>query len=234
MTVIRAGTSGYSYKPWKGPFYPEGLAEREMLAYYATQLPAVEINSTFYRMPSAKLLERWQEVTPETFRLALKASRRLTHRKKLEPPEDALDYLFEVTDALGERRGPHLFQLPPFAPCDIDGLERLLDRVPDGHRVALEFRHESWFEAATFDVLRDRDAALVVVDGGKVEVPREATASWGYLRLRRDDYSAADVGEWAEWISAQGWSEGYAFFKHEDAGVSPGLARDLMERFASA
>jgi uncharacterized protein YecE (DUF72 family) len=230
MTVILAGTSGYSYKPWKGPFYPEDLADRDMLGYYATQLPAVEINNTFYRMPGAKLLERWCEVTPATFRLALKASRRLTHRKKLEPPEDALAYLFEVTAALGERRGPHLFQLPPFAPRDIDGLERLLDRVPEGHRVALEFRHESWFDDATFDVLRARDVAMVVAEGGKIDVPREATASWGYLRLRRDDYSAGDVGDWAAWLSAQDWSEAYVFFKHEDAGVSPGLARALMQQ----
>ncbi len=133
-----------------------------------------------------------------------------------------------MTDALGDRRGPHLFQLPPFAPRDVDALERLLDCVPSGHRVAFEFRHESWFDTATFDVLRARDAALVVVDGGKVEVPREATASWGYLRLRRDDYTASDVEDWAVWMSAQGWSEAYAFFKHEDAGVSPQLARDLM------
>ncbi|NKB88883.1 MAG: DUF72 domain-containing protein [Acidobacteria bacterium] len=229
MSTILAGTSGYSYKPWKGPFYPEDLSDARMLEYYAGQLPAVEINNTFYRMPTAKLIDKWLEVTPPAFRMVLKASRRLTHRKKLEPPEDALTYMLDVTSNLGDRLGCHLFQLPPYASIDLDGLRTFLASVPDEHRVALEFRHASWFVDETFEALAARDAALVVADGGKVEVPREVTASWGYLRLRRDDYESADVAEWASWIAEQKWGDCFVFFKHEDAGVSPRLAREMIE-----
>lgn len=229
MTTILAGTSGYSYKPWKGVFYPEGLPDARMLEYYAGELPAVEVNNTFYRMPTAKLVDRWIENTPKTFRLVLKASRRLTHRKKLEPPEDGLAYMFGVTAPLGERLGAHLFQLPPYAPQDIGALRAFLEAVPNGHRVAMEFRHESWLADDTYEVLREFDAALVIVDGGKLAVPRLSTASWGYLRLRREDYEAAEIAEWASWINSQAWGEAFVFFKHEDAGVSPQLARDLID-----
>jgi uncharacterized protein YecE (DUF72 family) len=229
MTSVLAGTSGYSYKPWRGPFYPEDLPDARMLEYYAGELPAVEVNNTFYRMPTQKLIDRWIETTPAAFRLVLKASRRLTHRKKLEPPPDALTYMFDVTAALGERLGGHLFQLPPYAPQDVGALLAFLESVPQGNRIAMEFRHASWFADDTYSVLADFDAALVVADGGKVEVPRVATASWGYLRLRREDYSPADLEEWSRWISDQSWQSTFAFFKHEDAGVSPRLARDLIE-----
>jgi len=228
MTTILAGTSGYSYKPWKGVFYPDDLPDSRMLEYYAAELPAVEVNNTFYRMPTAKLVERWIENTPGAFRLVLKASRRLTHRKKLEPPEDALAYMFDVTTQLGERLGAHLFQLPPYAPQDVGALRAFLEAVPKGHRVAMEFRHESWLADDTYKTLSEYDAALVIADGGKLEVPRVATASWGYLRLRRDDYTTTEVAEWAAWINAQAWGDAFAFFKHEDAGVSPQLARDLI------
>ena len=229
MTTVLAGTSGYSYKPWKGVFYPEGLPDARMLEYYAGQLPAVEVNNTFYRMPTAKLVDRWLENTPETFRFVLKASRRLTHRKKLEPPPDALAYMFEVTTPLRSRLGAHLFQLPPYAPQDVGALRAFLASVPQGHRVAMEFRHDSWLADDTYDTLREFDAALVIADGGKLEMPRIATASWGYLRLRREDYGPADIAEWAAWISGQAWQEAYVFFKHEDAGASPRLARELIE-----
>jgi uncharacterized protein YecE (DUF72 family) len=229
MTDLLAGTSGYSYKPWKGPFYPEDLPEARMLEFYASQLPAVEVNNTFYRMPTAKLVDRWIESTPASFRFVLKASRRLTHRKKLEPPVDALEYMFGVTEPLGDRLGAHLFQLPPYAPQDVGALRAFLEMVPAGQRIAMEFRHASWFDADTYTALADFDAALVIADGGKIEVPREATASWGYLRLRREDYDAADLTAWADWVDAQPWQTTFAFFKHEDAGVSPQLARALIE-----
>lgn len=229
MTTILAGTSGYAYKPWKGVFYPEGLADTRMLEYYAAELPAVEVNNTFYRMPTAKTVDRWIESTAETFRFVLKASRRLTHRKKLEPPVDALTYMFEVTTRLGVRLGAHLFQMPPYAPQDIAALHAFLASVPEGHRIAMEFRHPSWFADDTYDTLREFDAALVIADGGKLDVPRVSTASWGYLRLRREDYKRSEIAEWAAWINGQAWNEAFVFFKHEDAGVSPQLARDLIE-----
>lgn len=229
MTTVLAGTSGYSYTPWKGAFYPEGLPDARMLEYYAGELPAVEVNNTFYRMPTAKRVDHWIENTAETFRFVLKASRRLTHRKKLEPPPDALAYMFDVTTGLGSRLGAHLFQLPPYAPQDVAALRAFLTSVPDGHRVAMEFRHDSWFAEDTYDTLREFDAALVIADGGKIEVPRLSTASWGYLRLRREDCGPSEIAEWADWINDQAWDEAFAFFKHEDAGVSPRLARDLIE-----
>ncbi len=228
MTIIRAGTSGYSYKPWKGVFYPEGLPDARMLEFYAGELPAVEVNSTFYRMPTAGLVDRWVENTPPDFRLVLKASRRLTHRKKLEPPADALAYMFDVTERLGERLGAHLFQLPPYAPQDVAALRDFLASVPAGHRVAMEFRHESWLADATYEALHEFDAALVIADGGKLDVPRVSTASWGYLRLRGEQYEPSEIAEWAAWIQGESWDEAFAFFKHEDAGVSPQRARDLM------
>jgi len=229
MTTILAGTSGYSYKPWKGVFYPEDLPDTGMLEYYAGELPAVEVNNTFYRMPTAKMVDRWIETTPETFRFVLKASRRLTHRKKLEPPEDALAYMFDVTAGLGDRLGAHLFQLPPYAPQDVAALRAFLASAPEGHRVAIEFRHESWLAEDTYDTLREFDAALVIADGGKLDVPRVSTASWGYLRLRSEDYAPSRVSEWAAWIHGQDWDEAFVFFKHEDAGAGPRLARELID-----
>jgi len=234
---LLAGSSGFAYKPWKGPFYPADLPDAEMLAFYAARLPAVEINNTFYRLPKADVLAGWAEQTPPGFRFVLKASRRITHIQRLKGVAELVDYLFETAATLGERLGPLLFQLPPYMKKDSDRLRAFLELVPKERRVALEFRNASWFEDDVFDVLRAHDAALCVAETGSDDddesasevVPLVATASWGYLRLRRDDYTDADLHAWAERIAAQPWSDAYVFFKHEDEGAAPRLAQRLLE-----
>ena len=159
-----AGASGFSYKPWKGPFYPEGLPDAEMLGYYAARLPAVEINNTFYRLPKAKMLEDWAAQTPDGFRFVLKASRRITHMQRLKDVGELLGYLFETAGVLGPKLGPLLFQLPPHLKKDLDRLRTFLELVPADRRVALEFRNASWFEDDVFEALRAHDAALCVAE----------------------------------------------------------------------
>ncbi|HJO03215.1 MAG TPA: DUF72 domain-containing protein [Acidobacteriota bacterium] len=225
---ILAGTSGFSYKAWKGNFYPADLPDTRMLEFYAGQLPSVEINNTFYRMPSAKTVSRWQQVVPDEFRFVLKATRRISHFSRLRADDELLEYLFGVTAELGSRLGAHLVQMPPYAKKDIEALRAFLQRVAKGDRVAFEFRNESWFDADVYEALREFDSALVIADGGKVEVPLVATASWGYLRLRRDGYDAAALDEWRDRIRDMPWTEAFVFFKHEDDGAGPRMARAML------
>jgi uncharacterized protein YecE (DUF72 family) len=234
MTTLHllAGASGYSYKPWKGPFYPKDLPDAEMLGFYAERLPTVEINNTFYRLPKAAVLEEWAARTPADFRFVLKASRKITHIHRLKDVGEMTGYLFETAAALGPKLGPILFQLPPYLKKDVDRLRRFFDGVGRGC-VAFEFRDESWLDDDVLEVLRGHDAALCVADteGGPAgdDLPLPATAGFGYLRLRRDDYDDAGLVRWLERIRAQPWSQAYVFFKHEDEGAAPRLARRLME-----
>jgi len=227
---VLAGTSGFSYKEWKGSFYPEDLPAEEMLAYYSARLPAVEINNTFYRMPKPSMLEGWAAQVPAEFRFILKASQRITHRKRLKEAGDEVAYFFQTASTLGERLGPTLFQLPPNLKKDLPRLESFLTVLPEGARVAFEFRHASWFEEDVFSVLRTHGSALCVAEDEELATPLVATAPWGYLRLRRQDYDDAAVAGWAEKVRAQPWSEAYVFFKHEDAGSGPKLAAELLRR----
>jgi uncharacterized protein YecE (DUF72 family) len=237
MTLrLYAGASGFSYKPWKGPFYPVDLPDAEMLGYYAARLPAVEINNTFYRMPKAKVLEDWAAQTPDGFRFVLKASRKITHIHRLKDVGEMLAYLFETAATMGPKLGPMLFQLPPYMKKDLDRLRAFLDLVPEGRRVALEFRNATWFDDDVVEALRARDAALCYAetdreddDGGNETAPLVATASFGYLRLRRAEYGDPELEAWAERIRGENWSEAYVFFKHEDDGTAPKFARRLME-----
>lgn len=227
------GTSGYAYRPWKGRFYPAGTPDREMLPFYACRFDTVEINHTFYRMPADPVLARWREQVSEGFSFSVKAPRAITHHARLRPAGDAVAFLFQRLEALGETLGPVLFQLPPTLRLDLPRLRDFLGTVPGGRRVAVEFRHSSWFDEAVFDTLRGHDAALCIADGEtEGEVPLVSTASWGYLRLRAVDYADAVVGAWAEKVRAQKWASGYVFFKHEDEATGPRLAarfRELME-----
>ena len=226
---IRAGTSGFKYAAWKGTFYPAELADDGMLRHYSEQLPAVEINNTFYRMPSRELLERWAAETTADFRFVLKAPRRLTHIKRLKDPGDTLPYLLEVAGGLGDKLGPLLFQLPPNAKKDVPRLRDFLAWVPAGTRAAFEFRHASWLDDAVYDALREANASLCIADADDFEVPLVGTADWGYLRLRRASYDAESLASWAERVRGQRWDEAWVFFKHEDAGVGPALARRFLE-----
>ena len=229
---VLPGTSGFSYKEWKGSFYPEDLPDSDMLRFYASRLPAVEINNTFYRMPRAAQLESWAEQVPDGFSFSLKASQQITHRKRLKDAGEAVSYFLAVATTLGDRLGPVLFQLPPNLKKDLPRLQEFLALLPPASRAAFEFRHASWFDAEVFAALASAGAALCWAEDEELATPPESTAGWGYLRLRRADYSDADVASWAEKIRAQPWSEAHVFFKHEDAGTGPRLAQKLREHFA--
>jgi uncharacterized protein YecE (DUF72 family) len=233
---VRVGTSGYSYKEWKGPFYPEDLPAREMLRFYAGKLGTVEINNTFYRMPDDKMVREWGERTPESFSFALKAPQRITHRKKLADAGEEVTRFLGAADLLGDRLGPLLFQLPPFAKKDVGLLVAFLELLPPARRAAFEFRNASWFSDDVHAALAARNAALVTADTADF-APAGAvvpTADFGYLRLRREDYVDADLVTWAERVRAQPWKEAWIFFKHEDAGAGPRLAAGMMPLVAAS
>jgi len=228
--ALYTGTSGYAYKEWKGSFYPADLKDDAMLGHYASRLPAVEINNTFYRMPKESVVLAWADQVPETFRFVLKATRRITHFGRLKGVESELEYFLRVSQALGDRRGPSLFQLPPNMKKDLERLTAFLALLPNQWRAAFEFRHRSWFDDEVFAALRARNAALCIADQAEDEdtTPFVASADWGYLRLRREAYTRADLDGWAARIREQAWGDCYAFFKHEDGATGPALAADLL------
>lgn len=226
---ILAGTSGYSYPAWKGSFYPEDIPSGEMLRHYATKLPAVEINNTFYRLPTPSLLAGWAEQVPESFRFALKASQKITHIRRLKGAVDETRFLLESAQKLGPRLGPILFGLPPNLKKDVPRLASFLELLPAGVRAAFEFRNVSWFDDEVYAALRAKNVALCVAEAEDLTVPFVATADWGYLRLRRQDYDDAAVATWARSVRAQAWTEAFVFFKHEDEGTGPKLAARFLE-----
>jgi uncharacterized protein YecE (DUF72 family) len=229
---VRAGTSGWSYSEWKGSFYPEKLPSSKMLAYYAQHFGSVEVNNTFYRLPNPDVLAGWAEQVPDDFCFVLKASRRITHNAKLgEGSADTLAYMFQIAEGMGAKLGPILFQTPPWLKKDAAVLAEFLARVPAGRKAAFEFRNDTWFSDDVYDLLRKHDAAFVVADTGEEgkDPPLVPTASWGYARLRRVAYEGAQLEEWAKSLSAPDWSELYVFFKHEDEGTGPKLAKRFLE-----
>jgi uncharacterized protein YecE (DUF72 family) len=228
---IYAGTSGFSYKEWKGAFYPDDLPAKSFLQYYASKLPSVEINNTFYRMPRASVLEAWAEQVPEGFRFVIKASQRITHRKRLKDTQEETGYLLRNLEALGDRLGVVLYQLPPNLKLDLDRLKSFLDTLPRPERAAFEFRHQSWFTDEVYAALRAAGSALCVADTdeGDLEVDVLGTTDWGYLRLRRESYTDPELTTWIERIGAQGWNTAYVFFKHEDDAAGPLMALRFLE-----
>jgi len=228
---LHVGTSGYSYAEWKGTFYPQGMPAAKMLEFYAAQFGTVEINNTFYRMPEAKMLEKWLSQVPPAFLFALKAPQRITHQKRLVDAGEDVQHFCEVATTLGDRLGPLLFQLPPYARKDTAKLRDFIATLPPTPRVAMEFRHDSWCDEEVYAILRQRDVALCLSDTDEVTnlaaliVP---TASWGYLRLRRTDYPGNMLAEWRERIESQPWSEAFVFFKHEDEGKGPQFAKEFL------
>ena len=227
---LHVGTSGYSYKEWKGNFYPEDLPAKEMLSYYSRRLPAVEINNTFYRLPQASMIENWKAQVPASFRFSIKATQRITHIKRLNNCAEETKYLLETAALLEERLGVVLFQLPPNMKKDAARLGNFLDLLPAEGRAAFEFRHESWFDDETFGLLRSKNCALVVSDTDEKPITEiVSTASWGYLRLRRTAYEENDLVVWLEQVRAQTWKDAFVFFKHEDEGVGPKLAAQFIK-----
>ena len=224
------GTSGYSYKAWLGNFYPERLAAKEMLRFYASRLPTVEINNTFYRLPKKSVLQSWAEQVPDNFRFVLKAPQKITHVKRLKAATEEVEYLFRVATVLDSHSGATLFQLPPYLRKNLETLKTFLSILPEDRAVAFEFRHPSWFDEEVFACLREHNCALCVAEMDETESPNlVATAGWGYIRLRRSAYSRADLLNWKERILAQQWDHAYVFFKHEDEGMGPKLAAEFLE-----
>jgi uncharacterized protein YecE (DUF72 family) len=230
---LLTGTSGFSYKPWKGSFYPADLPDDEMLGYYASRLPTVEINNTFYRLPKQEVIMRWGEKVPDSFVFVIKAPQRITHIARLKDAGPLVDALWQAISPLGSRLGPVLFQLPPFAKKDVALLRDFLAVLPQGCRAAFEFRHESWSDSEVHDALRSAGAALCLADAdGAPEPEHVATADWGYLRLRRAAYSGEDLSRWVDRVARSPWREAFVFFKHEDEGIGPKLALEFSSLFA--
>ena len=224
------GTSGFSYPAWRGTFYPEKQPASGMLAFYAGVFGAVEINNTFYRMPSPALLSGWTAQTPVTFRFALKAPQQITHRLRLKDAAEPAREFVRRSEALGATRGPLLFQLPPHLKADLSRLGDFLAALPGGIEPAFEFRHPSWFHDDTWALLRAHGAALCIAQTDELDTPLVATAPFGYARLRREEYSAGDLTTWAERLRAvEGWQRVYVFLKHDEAGRAPALARAFLD-----
>jgi uncharacterized protein YecE (DUF72 family) len=226
---LHVGTSGFTYKEWKGSFYPEDLPAQGMLHYYGAHFRSVEINNTFYRMPTRALLEAWAGEVPADFKFVLKASQRITHHRLVDADED-VGYLLDVAATLQQRLGALLFQLPPNLKKDAPRLDVFLALLPPGRRAAFEFRHPSWFDDEVFALLHQHQAALCIAEAeGDLEVPVVATADWGYLRLRRPDYGDAELKAWVKRVRQQDWQDAFVFFKHEEAGRGPQLAQRFLQ-----
>lgn len=232
---LHVGTSGYSYKEWKGPFYPDKLPAKEMLHFYGERLPSCEINNTFYRMPKTSVLESWASQVPTHFRFAVKASRRITHLKRLKEVGEEVSFLLGNLEVLGPRLGCVLFQLPPNLKLDLERFDRFLELLPEGLPAAFEFRNASWNDAAVAGRLSRRNFARVDVDSDEAPcVELAPTANWGYLRLRRADYGAGELRDWVKRVRGTSWERAFVFFKHEDAGAGPKFASQFLELAAAA
>jgi uncharacterized protein YecE (DUF72 family) len=226
---ILVGTSGYNYPEWKGPFYPPKLPAAGMLPFYASRLPTVEINYSFYRMPNAKTIAGWNDATPPEFTFVLKAPKRITHDGRLKFVDKPLAYFCETIGPLGPKLGPVLFQLPPNFKKDTERLRDILPLIPADLRCAFEFRHASWFSEDVYELLRKRNAALCIADTEEATTPLVVTADYGYFRLRDEGYSKPALARWVDTVRelGQGWGDAFVFFKHEEAGIGPKLAQEF-------
>ena len=232
---ILVGTSGYNYPEWRGTFYPDKFSTRKMLAFYAERFRTVEINYTFYRVPTEKLLAGWSAATPAEFSFTLKAPRRITHDARLQRCEDLVQTFCRTARALGPKLGVLLFQLPPVFRKDARVLREFVELLPEGTRAAVEFRHASWHDAEIFDVLRSRNVALCVADSEKMSTPVEVTADYAYFRLRDEGYQQPDIERWARTIaSLPAVAETFVYFKHEEQGLGPDFAQRLISALPSS
>lgn len=226
---IFAGASGYSFKEWCGSFYPDKMKPDAMLGWYSQRLPTVEINNTFYRMPKPSVLENWAQTTPESFRFAIKASRRITHdaRLKADAAKDSVEYLYRMLASLAPKLGAVLFQMPPNLKKDLPRLRAFLQLLPEGHRAAFEFRNDTWFDDEVYALLREAGAALVLSEReDNLPPPLVRTAPWGYVRLRLENYTDDDLRRWSERIAGEQWNETFVYFMHEP--TAPGYAQTLL------
>jgi len=234
MGRIYAGTSGWAYPKWKPAFYPAKLASAKFLAYYATRLNSVELNYTFRRFPTEKLLAGWIAATPAEFKFAVKANQIITHIKRLRETAEATSKFLSSLQPLAQagKLGPVLFQLPPFLKCDLPRLETFLAELPDGIRAAFEFRHESWFTEAVFELLREANVALCEAESDSLQTPAIQTAGFAYLRLRKPDYSQETRHQLADRGKklAEAGIDVFAYFKHEDTPDGALYAEELLHQ----
>ncbi len=227
---IFVGTSGFGYKEWQGKFYPEKVSPKEMLRFYSERLATVEINNTFYHLPTERVLTSWAEQVPEDFVFALKAPQVITHLKRLRHVDEETEYFFRTLSILDRKLGPVLFQFPKSFRVDRPALEDFLGLIPGHISCAFEFRSPSWLKAEILDLLRDRGCSLCTPDADENPAAEIInTAPWGYLRLRRSDYTDADLSQWLARILAQPWEKAFVFFKHEEEAKGPEMALRFRE-----
>ena len=227
---LYVGTSGYSYKEWKGSFYPENISASEMLSHYAKRLPAVELNNTYYRMPQPNAVESWRAQVPKNFRFSIKAPQSITLYRRLKDAGWQTKQMLKTVSVLEDRLGAVLFRMPEDMKKDLARLENFLKELPADTPAAFEFRHATWFDEEVVELLRSYNRVLVISDTD--EMPTNdivKTADWGYVRLRRVQYSAADLKAWTKQIKAQKWKTAYVFFKHDDEGTGPKLAAQFLK-----
>ncbi|HET8713772.1 MAG TPA: DUF72 domain-containing protein [Gemmatimonadales bacterium] len=230
MPRLLVGTSGYNFPEWRGSFYPPKLASAKWLEYYAQQLGTVEINYTFYRMPNAKTIAGWNAATPESFTFVLKAPQRITHIARLRNIDEPLRIFLDLVRKLNAKLGAVLFQLPPNFKKDVARLGDLLTQFPSDVRAACEFRHASWWSDDVYELLRSTNTALCIADTEEGTTPLVTTANFGYIRLRDEGYDEAELSEWKQKVQTLGsaWTDAFIFFKHEEKGTGPKLAREFL------
>lgn len=227
------GTSGFQYPEWKGKFYPEKMPASKMLAHYATHFSSTEVNYTFRQIPSEKTIVNWSSLTPDRFRFSFKAPQRVTHFAKLRGCKEVLSVFANSLKPAGGKQGPVLFQLPPTFPKDVEVLGAFLTDLPKTIHAAFEFRHASWFDDEVFETLRNANAALCIAENEELVTPSVVTADFGYLRLRREDYTPAQIRKWAAFVAEQKsrWPDAFVYFKHEEQAVGPKFALQFLDEF---
>ncbi len=227
--MIYVGTSGYSYKEWKGSFYPEKIPAKDMLSYYAARFPAVELNNTFYRLPQPGMVESWKGQVPDNFRFTMKAPQSVTHFRRLKDAGAVTRSMLKTVSALKDRFGAVLFRLPEDMEKDLGRLKTFLKDLPAKAPAAFEFRHPSWFDEEVLTLLRSQNRVLCISDRDEMPANHiDKTADWGYVRLRRVNYSESDLVEWVNRVREQDWKDTFVFFKHEDEATGPKLAAQFI------
>ena len=227
--TLYVGTSGFSYKEWKGRFYPETIAPKEMLSYYASRLQAVELNNTFYRMPQPSVIETWKSQVPSDFRFSVKAPQSITHFRRLNNAGPQTQLMLKTIAPLKDGLGAVIFRLPENMKKDLKRLETFLKELPAETPAVFDFRHPTWFDDEVVALLRSQNRVFCVSD--IEELPESytfKTADWGYVRLRREKYTKAELNKWVKRIKVQKWKDTYVFFKHEDEGTGPTLAKQFV------
>jgi uncharacterized protein YecE (DUF72 family) len=228
------GTSGWQYRDWRGAFYPKELPQREWLPYFARNFETVEVNNSFYRLPERETFERWRDQTPAGFVVAVKASRFITHLKRLKDPEEPVALLWERATGLGDRLGPVLFQLPPRFRADPDRLEALLRTLPRRMRPAFEFRDDSWYADEVFDLLDTAGAALVWPHRPGTRRALPVVGGWIYVRFHQGTrtgpgYRRDTLRRWAERIGDADADEAFLYFNNDQQAAAIRDARTMLE-----